>query len=281
MQAPSTAPASVTGKPSAVPNSSPLAPASSGPGNISGVSSEETATNASGAAGPIPSTQPRTSPTQPRTAPGVGRTTSSTTAIATATPRPSAARRRRAARLSGAPEGGLCTPQLGDGLLVVHPLARDAVEVPPRPQLGEHGEREHLDAAAEQVVGGQRLVAHLPEVRGAGVGHVDHHLGGDLRLELDLLVEHVPPGRIQELGEQLVGAEAVGLLEEAGLGPDLLEPLAVALVAGALALELDLDQLLRHHLEQPEVQERDLAVGLQQEVAGVRVAGELAVAVHA
>ena len=37
----------------------------------------------------------------------------------------------------------------------------------------------------------------------------------------------------------------------------------------------------RHHLEQPEVQERDAAVGHQQEVARVRVAGELVVAVHA
>ena len=55
----------------------------------------------------------------------------------------------------------------------------------------------------------------------------------------------------------------------------------VALVAGALAGELDLDQLGRHHLEQPEVQERDAAVGLEQEVARVRVAGELPVAVHA
>ncbi len=67
MQAPSTALASVTGKPSAVPNSSPLAPASSGPGNISGVSEAETAMNSSGASGPIESAQLRTSAVGART----------------------------------------------------------------------------------------------------------------------------------------------------------------------------------------------------------------------
>ena len=59
------------------------------------------------------------------------------------------------------------------------------------------------------------------------------------------------------------------------------QPLAVALVAGALAGELELDQLRRHHLEQAEVEERDAAVVQQHEVARMRVAGELVVAVHA
>ena len=87
--------------------------------------------------------------------------------------------------------------------------------------------------------------------------------------------------RVQELREQLVRAELVGLLEQAALGPDLPQPLRVALVAGALGLELELDQVARHDLEQAEVQEGDLAVGHQQEVARVRVAAELPVAVHA
>ena len=127
----------------------------------------------------------------------------------------------------------------------------------------------------------QRLVAHLAEVLRARVGHVDHHLGGDLGPQLDLLVGQVPPGGVQELREQLVRAELVGLLEQAALGPDLPQPLRVALVAGALGLELELDQVARHHLEQAEVQERDAAVADQQEVARVRVAAELPVAVHA
>ena len=49
----------------------------------------------------------------------------------------------------------------------------------------------------------------------------------------------------------------------------------------ALAGELELDRLGVHALEQAEVQERDAAVVEQQEVARVRVAGELAVAVEA
>ena len=40
-------------------------------------------------------------------------------------------------------------------------------------------------------------------------------------LQLDLLVGQVPPGGVEELREQLVGAELVGLLEQAALGPDL------------------------------------------------------------
>ena len=79
----------------------------------------------------------------------------------------------------------------------------------------------------------------------------------------------------------LSGRKRSGCAQQAALGPDLPQPLGVALVAGALGLQLELDQVARHHLEQAEVQERDAAVAEQQEVAGVRVAGELAVAVHA
>ena len=112
--------------------------------------------------------------------------------------------------------------ELGHRLVAVHPLAGDPVPVGARARsCAEHGQREHLHAAAEDVVGRQRLVAHLAEVLRARVGHVDHHLRGDLRLELDLLVGHVPPGRVEELGEQLVRAEAVRLLEQPALGPDL------------------------------------------------------------
>ena len=55
----------------------------------------------------------------------------------------------------------------------------------------------------------------------------------------------------------------------------------VALGDGALARQLELDGLAVHPLEEAEVQERDAAVGEQQEVARMRVAGELAVAVEA
>ena len=46
------------------------------------------------------------------------------------------------------------------------------------------------------------------------------------------------------------------------------QPLAVALVAGALAGELQLDQLLRHDLEQAEVEERDAAVASSMKLPG-------------
>ena len=88
----------MTGKPTQIPNSSPLAPASSGPGNISGVRHAETAMNTNGAAGPSESAQSRTSRTVWRISPGVGLTTSRTIATATATAQPPARRRARAAR---------------------------------------------------------------------------------------------------------------------------------------------------------------------------------------
>src|SRR5215210_2340449 len=276
-EAPSVAAISETGNPSAVPNSSPLAPASTGLGNSTQVSAAETRTNTTGAATPKPSTQSRTrSAEKPLVAPST--TTAAASASASAASRSQA--RRRSAAGAGV-EGGLFMPEVGHRLLAIDPLARDPVEVGMGPQLREHRERQHLDAAAEQVVGRQRLVAHLAEVLGAGVGHVDHHLRRDLRRQLDVLVEHVPPRGVTELREQLVGAEVLRVLDEARLGPDALELLAVALVPRPLAGELDLDQALRHDLEQPEVQERDAAVVEQQEVARVRVARELVVAVHA
>ena len=149
-------------------------------------------------------------------------------------------------------------------------------------QLAEHRQGEDLDAAAEDVVGGERLVAHLAEVRRPRVGHVEHHVRGDVRVELELpVVEHVPPGGVEELREHLVGAEAVALPDQPRLQPELVEALGVALRPGALAGELHLEQLPRHPLEEPEVQERDAVVLEQEEVPRVRVAGELPVAVHA
>ena len=55
----------------------------------------------------------------------------------------------------------------------------------------------------------------------------------------------------------------------------------VALGDGALAGELELHRLGVHALEQAEVEERHAPVVEQQEVAGMRVAGELPVAIQA
>src|SRR5215210_345545 len=277
--APSVAAVSETGKPSAVPNSSPLAPASTGPGNSAHVSAADTTMKTSGAATPKPSTQSRTRAAEnPLTAPAISTAASRDAASA---PSRSQASRGSASAAGGGVEGGLFTPELRDRLVAVDPLAGDPVEVRVRAQLREHRERQHLHAPAEQVVGGERLVVHLAEVLRAGVRHVDHDLRGDLGHELDVLVEHVPPRGVAELREQLVRAEVLRVLEEAGLGPDPLELLAVALVTGPLARELDLEQLARHHLEEAEVEEGDPAVVHQQEVAGMGVARELVVAVHA
>ena len=60
-----------------------------------------------------------------------------------------------------------------------------------------------------------------------------------------------------------------------------MQPRGVALDDGALAGELELDRRGLHALEQAEVQERDAAVVQQQEVPGMRIAGELPVAVQA
>jgi hypothetical protein len=55
---------------------------------------------------------------------------------------------------------------------------------------------------------------------------------------------------------------------------------AAASCDGALRGQLERDGLLLHALEQAEVQERDAPVGEQHEVAGMRIAGELAVTVE-
>src|SRR4051812_5420389 len=147
--APSVAALSETGKPSAVPNSSPLAPASTGLGNSAQVSAAETTMNTSGAATPKPSTQSRTPWAE-------NPLVNATAASAAASPAPSAPSRSQARRRSATGtgvEGGLFTPELGDRLVAVDPLPGDPMEVQVAAQLGEHGEREHLHAAAEQVVG--------------------------------------------------------------------------------------------------------------------------------
>src|SRR5215210_8902041 len=234
--APSVAAVSETGKPSAVPNSSPLAPASTGPGDSAHVSAADTTMKTIGAATPKPSIQSRTRAAEnPLTAPAISTAASRDAASA---PSRSQASRGSASAAGGGVEGGLFTPELRDRLVAVDPLPGDAVEVEMAAQLREDRERQHLDAPPEQVVGRQRLVAHLAEVLRARVGHVDHHLRRDLGAELDVLVEHVPPRRVAELGEQLVGAEVLGVLQEARLGPDLVQPLAVPFVTRALALEL-------------------------------------------
>ena len=77
------------------------------------------------------------------------------------------------------------------------------------------------------------------------------------------------------------GRNFSGLGEEAGLGPEPHDRVGVAVDDRTRDLDLELDRSRRHPLEQPEVEERDAAVGEQHRVAGVRIAGELVVAVQA
>jgi hypothetical protein len=88
-----------TGVPSAVPNSSPLAAASSGPGNSVHVSRAETATKAGTAAAPSGSIASRTRP-------GEIEPVNATTTKRTQTPAASATSRRRAG-----PGGTYATPR--------------------------------------------------------------------------------------------------------------------------------------------------------------------------
>ena len=82
-------------------------------------------------------------------------------------------------------------------------------------------------------------------------------------------------------GQEVVGVHLLGFGQEARLGQQAVQRLRVALADRALAGQLELHRLGLHALEQAEVQERHAAVGEQQEVARVGVAGELPVAVQA
>ncbi len=178
-------------------------------------------------------------------------------------------------------ELGLFAAQLGDGLLAVDPLARDAVPVGACAQLGEHRQGEHLHAPAEQVLGAHVLVAHVAEVAAAGVGALDHHLGGDLRGQRDHLVGRVPPDRVRDERQQLLGVHPLGLRQEARLRQQRVQRLRVVLDHRALGGQLQFHRRRVEALEEAEVEERYAPVLQQHEVAGVGVAGELVVAVEA
>jgi hypothetical protein len=78
----------------------------------------------------------------------------------------------------------------------------------------------------------------------------------------------------------VLGVDALGHRQEAGAGQQVVEDRGVALDHRALRGQLELDGLVVHALEQAEVEERDGPVLAQQEVAGMRIARELMVAVE-
>src|SRR5512132_3480384 len=260
--APSVAAAIEIGVPSAVPKSRPLAPASSGPGNRATVSSADRQTNTTGPAAPKPSTQSRTrsglsDPLSARTA------TSEASSAASPPTRARAAPRDMAASGGGAAPGeelGLLLAQLGDGRVAVHPLAGDTVPVAAGPQLAQHRERQHLQPPAEEMVRRQRLVAHLREEAGPRIRQLDHHPRRDLRLELDLLVDRVPPRDLAELGQDALRRVARGVLHEAAavqLGQQLL---GAAFRPQPLDAQLELGHARGDALVEAEVQEGHAAV---------------------
>src|SRR6188472_1775827 len=195
--------------------------------------------------------------------------------------RPYRAVRSRGPRRARRVELRLLAAELGDRLVAEDPLARDPVPVALRAQLGHDREREHLQAPPEEVVGGQRLVAHLPEVARARVGHLDDDVGRDLGLELELLVSRVPPGQVVELGEDALFVVVGGIAHPPPLVEVLDQPAPVPQNAQALGLQLELRDLGRDSLEEPEVEEDHARVVEEDRVARVRVAAELVVAVHA
>jgi pyruvate kinase len=183
---------------------------------------------------------------------------------------PSGARGRRACSRSipcEAVELGLLAAQLGRRRIAVDPLARDPVPVAAGAQLAHHGEREHLHAAAEQVVGGQVLVAHLAEVARARVAHVDHDLGRDLRRQRDVFVARVPPGRVVELLEHLLGVERSGSGgSPAGAARCSASPSPS--IPSARSAARARRGSGRQALEQPEVEERHAAVASSMKFPG-------------
>jgi len=114
--------------------------------------------------------------------------------------------------------------------------------------------------------------------RGSELSIITCDLGGQLH---GFVGSGVPPDGVPDEREQVVGVDALGLGQEARLREQLVQGGGVVLDDRPLAGELKLDRLGAQALEQPEVQERHAPVVEQQEVAGVRVAGELAVAVQA
>ena len=97
----------------------------------------------------------------------------------------------------------------------------------------------------------------------------------------DPVGRRVPPDRVADELEQVLGVDALGFGQEARLGEQAVERGGVFLDDRPLAGQLELDRGGVHALEQAEVEERDAAVVEQQEVARVGVARELVVAVEA
>ena len=110
--------------------------------------------------------------------------------------------------------------QLGDRRVAVDPLARDPVPVARRAQLAEHGQREHLHAAAEDVVGRQRLVAHLRR-SGASAGRSSRSctwvaISGVSSTSSSRVYHHVASSEL--LRAIPSGVKRSGSRDEAGLG---------------------------------------------------------------
>ena len=91
----------------------------------------------------------------------------------------------------------------------------------------------------------------------------------------------VPPDRVAHEREQVLGVDPLGFGQEARLGEQLVQRRRVALDDRPLAGELELDRLGSMRLNRPKSRNAMRPSLEQQEVARVRVAGELAVAVEA
>ena len=117
----------------------------------------------------------------------------------------------------------------------------------------------------------------------ARVRALDHHLRGDLGRQLRPASSAVVYHQIASLmnASRCSGSTRSGSGRKPESASSSCSVGRVALGDRALAGELELHRLGVQALEQAEVQERHAAVVEQQEVAGVRVAGELAVAVQA
>ena len=103
----------------------------------------------------------------------------------------------------------------------------------------------------------------------------------ELRRELQLLVGRVPADVSRNVRHQRLRAQLLGLRQEAAAASSACTASASPSVTARWHASSFSTSSRVHPLEEAEVEERDAAVGQQQEVAGVGVAGELVVAVEA
>jgi hypothetical protein len=171
--------------------------------------------------------------------------------------------------------------ELGDRGVAVEPLARDPVEVAARAQLRDHREREHLHAPAEDVVGRRVSWRIWPKYSSAGRSCRSSPGSRSRASARPRLVGRVPPGHARKCSSTRSG-RTLRLGKKPTSVPSRMISLGVALDHGALRSAISSStELGGIRLNRPKSKNATRPSSSSIEVAGVRVAGELVVAVQA